>query len=79
MGSAGRGRLLAAAAVATLVCAGVGASARQAATHPVLQQTGADCRKIGAAPGVVVVGLACADERTLTDPESWNVGAGSAH
>jgi hypothetical protein len=79
MGSAGLGGLLAATAVAALVCAGVGASARQATTHPVLQQTAADCSKIGAAPGVVVLGLACADERGLTDPGTWNVGASSAH
>ena len=54
-------------------------SARQAATHPVLQQTAADCKKIGPSPGVVVLGLACADERNLVDPATWNVGASSAH
>ena len=44
-----------------------------------LQQTAADCQKIGPSPGVVVLGLACADERNLVDPGTWNVGASSAH
>src|SRR3954470_12835634 len=79
MGSLGRGRLLAAAAVVALVAGGAAASARQAATHPVLQQTAADCQRIGAAPGVGVLGLGCADERGLVHADTWNVGTSSAH
>ena len=79
MGSVGRRWLLGAVAVVALVAGGGASSARQAATHPVLQQTAADCKKIGPSPGVVVLGLACADERNLVDPDTWNVGASAAH
>src|SRR4051794_38880035 len=79
MGSVARRRLLAAAAVVALVAGGAAESARQAATHPVLQQTAADCKKIGGTPGVVVLGLACADERNLVHPDAWNVAERSAH
>src|SRR4051812_41033621 len=79
MGSGGRRWLLAAAALVALAAGGAAQSARQAATHPVLQQTEADCKQIGPSPGVVVLGLACADERNLVDPATWNVGASSAH
>jgi hypothetical protein len=60
-----------------LVSGGVARSAQQAATHPVLQQTAADCKKIGT--GVVVLGQGCADERNLVDPDTWNVDATAAH
>ena len=79
MGSVGRRWLLVAAAVVALVAGGAASSARQAATHPVLQQTAADCKKIGGTPGVVVLGLACADERSLVHPDTWNVAERSAH
>src|SRR3954453_19714723 len=79
MGSGGRRWLLAAAALVALAAGGAAQSARQAATHPVLQQTEADCKQIGPSPGVVVIGLACADERALVDPATWDVGASSAH
>src|SRR4051812_39751136 len=71
-------RLLIAVVLGMLVVGGVAAGARQSATHPVLQQTAGDCRRIGAA-GVDVVGLGCADKRNLVDPDTWNVGGTAAH
>jgi hypothetical protein len=77
MGSVGRRGPLVAAAVVALAVGGAAQSARRAPTHPVVQQTAADCKKLGTA--VVVLGQACADERNLTDPETWDVNASSAH
>jgi hypothetical protein len=69
--------LLAAAALVPLAVSGSAQSAQQAVTHPVLQQTAADCKTIG--DGVVVLGQACADERHLVDPDTWTVDPRSAH